>query len=297
MKQNTAEFSSSFIKIKTNPNIQYGFRGSIQWKGKSNEEELFPLWLNNVSFSKNLPGWYYEHANSVASCLEVVLEGTLTVTHNNKITLVPAGYAYFLPGGEYNKLSNHDTAILRKLTFTFSGQYAYFILYSVIGENYLIPLKSINRVQNYYHTLKKLLEQANRDNIPHICGLSLEFIMDITQMIQKTSMPAPLNSVLRILHANLDTRIKIADLATSVDLSPYQLNKMFREYFGQTLSQYLIHYRMEKAKAFLMNNRQFALKNIAMQLGYANPFIFSAAFRKYYGISPKDFRNKFHSAS
>lgn len=283
---------SPFFRNKTNPDAQYGFRSSACWNADSNMIAFLPFWLNCVSFSNNLPGWYYEHENPIGSVLEIILEGTLQITHNDKTIMVTPGFAYLLPGGEYNKLCNTGSTPLKKITFFFSGQYAYFILRSIIGDNYLIPIKSIDRIQTYYHNFSRLLESRDEENIPRICGLAMEFIMEVTQMIQKNKMPDALNIVLRILHANLATRIGTAELAASVNLSPYQLLRIFREHFHLTPQQYLCQYRMEKAKSLLLESRSLPLKTIAMQLGYANAFAFSSAFKKYYSVSPKQFRYK-----
>ncbi|MFD3085296.1 helix-turn-helix domain-containing protein, partial [Streptococcus agalactiae] len=50
-----------------------------------------------------------------------------------------------------------------------------------------------------------------------------------------------------------------------------------------------IQYRLSKACA-LLKNRNLNLSDIAEQIGYSNQFNFSAAFKRQYGISPRQWR-------
>ncbi|MFD3014289.1 helix-turn-helix domain-containing protein, partial [Streptococcus agalactiae] len=62
-----------------------------------------------------------------------------------------------------------------------------------------------------------------------------------------------------------------------------------REQTNSSPQQFLIQYRLSKACA-LLKNRNLNLSDIAEQIGYSNQFNFSAAFKRQYGISPRQWR-------
>ena len=60
---------------------------------------------------------------------------------------------------------------------------------------------------------------------------------------------------------------------------------------GATFSQYLTSVRMNKAIELLQNS-DHKVYEIAEEVGYQNFSYFSTSFKKQFGISPFEFRNK-----
>jgi len=58
-----------------------------------------------------------------------------------------------------------------------------------------------------------------------------------------------------------------------------------------SFTKYLTDIRMEKAKALLADNNN-KLITIASAVGYEDPYYFSHCFKKYYGVSPIEYRKK-----
>jgi AraC family transcriptional regulator, transcriptional activator of the genes for pyochelin and ferripyochelin receptors len=55
---------------------------------------------------------------------------------------------------------------------------------------------------------------------------------------------------------------------------------------GTTVFGYLYNCRMERARQMLQEQR-FNITEVAQQVGYANHRSFAVAFRRRYGVSPK----------
>ncbi len=92
----------------------------------------------------------------------------------------------------------------------------------------------------------------------------------------------------------LDTCYRTAtleDAAAQVNLSPNYLSKIFKEKSGTGFAEYLNTVRMKKA-AELLCDITYRHYEIADRIGYDNPKNFSRAFKQYYGISPREFREK-----
>jgi len=80
-------------------------------------------------------------------------------------------------------------------------------------------------------------------------------------------------------------------LADYVKISPNYLRTIFKEIRNQSLSNYIHQYRFEKAK-HLLENTQFTINDISIKVGFANTNYFYTSFKKYFGVSPTEWRNK-----
>ena len=82
----------------------------------------------------------------------------------------------------------------------------------------------------------------------------------------------------------------LEDAAVQVSLSPSYLSRIFKEKCGMGFSDYLTKTRMEKA-CELLGDIQYKSYDIAYYIGYDNPKNFSRAFKAYFGMTPKEYRN------
>ncbi len=82
-----------------------------------------------------------------------------------------------------------------------------------------------------------------------------------------------------------------ANLAAWLNLSLSSFQRLMRNYYGQSARQRLIELRMNKA-SLLLRQTDYSLDIIAEHIGYSTAFIFSNAFKKWSGKSPKEWRLK-----
>lgn len=80
----------------------------------------------------------------------------------------------------------------------------------------------------------------------------------------------------------------LSQLAREVGLNEYKLKKGFREVFSSTVFGYLITHRLELSRQMLLDTGSTAAE-IAFELGFSSPQHFNHAFKKKYGLAPKQF--------
>ncbi|MEM7510952.1 MAG: AraC family transcriptional regulator [Bacteroidota bacterium] len=83
-------------------------------------------------------------------------------------------------------------------------------------------------------------------------------------------------------------KIRLDVLAQQVGLSKFHLLRLFKECMGYSPQEAQIHLRMEEAKKLLLETR--SITSIALELGYHDAAAFSNQFRKFYQMSPREFR-------
>lgn len=86
-----------------------------------------------------------------------------------------------------------------------------------------------------------------------------------------------------------DSQFTLTSLSEKLDLSTGYISIIFKKNFGITFQEYLLKKRMEKAKLLLLTTE---MKNyeIAEQIGFEDVNYFVTKFKKYYQITPKQYK-------
>jgi len=90
---------------------------------------------------------------------------------------------------------------------------------------------------------------------------------------------------------NLDQPLSVPQVAAHVNIAPVTLTKKFKQAHQTTLSQYLLHHRIDKAKSLLATTT-LTIYEIGSNVGIPDPQYFNKQFRKIAGISPSRYRNE-----
>lgn len=102
----------------------------------------------------------------------------------------------------------------------------------------------------------------------------------------KTSLIADIQ--LYIEQHYMDPELRLESIASYFFVSPQYLSTLFSQESHTTLSSYINTCRMHKAKEFLLQQSP-SIQNTAALCGFTDAGYFSKCFKKFYGISPKNF--------
>lgn len=80
----------------------------------------------------------------------------------------------------------------------------------------------------------------------------------------------------------------IESVAAAVLMSPSKLKKMFKEVYGETLYDYYNKIRMSKARELLLTG-DLSIREIGLQVGYANLSNFAKNFKQAFGVTPSEY--------
>ena len=83
--------------------------------------------------------------------------------------------------------------------------------------------------------------------------------------------------------------LSVEDLCSHLNVSATYFSTMFKKAVGMSFVSYLTQVRLEHA-VDLLNNTEDKSYIIAEKVGYTEANYFSYAFKKYYGVSPKNYR-------
>lgn len=95
-----------------------------------------------------------------------------------------------------------------------------------------------------------------------------------------------------IIHNYGDDELSIQKLSNHLHISACYLSMIFKKQAGETFLKYLISIRLDAARE-LLSNSDLKTSEIAEKIGYPDINYFSYFFKKNYGMSPREYRNKF----
>ena len=98
-----------------------------------------------------------------------------------------------------------------------------------------------------------------------------------------------IQEAITFMEHNYSRELTVEELADVCKLNRSYFSKIFKESMGCPPQEFLIRLRLSKA-ADLMKGTGSAIGSIAAQCGYPNQLHFSRAFRKRYGLSPREWR-------
>ena len=88
---------------------------------------------------------------------------------------------------------------------------------------------------------------------------------------------------------NFNRRITLDETAEHVHLNPSYFSTLFKQSTGSSFKEYLNMVRVEESKR-LLSNTDFSIIDIAVAVGFDDQSYFSKVFKKYTGITPKQYR-------
>jgi AraC family transcriptional regulator len=138
-----------------------------------------------------------------------------------------------------------------------------------IGSNLLVDsLKTalaIHLLRNYCTTLPRLSSYAN--------GLSA----------------AKLTLIKDYINTHLDRDLKLTELSTIAQISPYHFLRLFKKSVGMTPHQYILQQRSERAK-YLLKSSNLDISEIALRVGFCDSSHLTRCFKSILGKTPSQWR-------
>lgn len=96
--------------------------------------------------------------------------------------------------------------------------------------------------------------------------------------------------ILRYLQ-NGDHHLSLKQLAQQFGYSERHMSRLLKELTGMSFGENVQKLRMERA-AVLLEQEKMIVASVAEKIGYSNESNFRQAFKKYYGMTPYEYKNK-----
>ena len=103
-----------------------------------------------------------------------------------------------------------------------------------------------------------------------------------------------LESVMQNNKIFLDNNLTLMKLAKELDISIHHLSQVINEKIGQNYYDYINLNRINEAKILLsdVENKHLSIATVSFDVGFNSISAFNAAFKKFVGITPSEFRKR-----
>ena len=180
--------------------------------------------------------------------------------------------------------------------------YGRVIFYRDLSQKPFVPSQDMQR-ELYDRILANDFTQATNFLNSYIDSLSVVHDYLLAQLQKHIDSISNLDNKSRIvleveqyITQNYDKKLSIREIAQRVFVTPNYLCYLYKKNTKRTLNQFILDTKMKKARKFVCEtNMKFG--EIADALGYANQNYFTRLFTKYFGESPRAYRNKYGSIS
>ncbi len=135
-----------------------------------------------------------------------------------------------------------------------------------------IPKHSIEKLNAFADMLPIIAEHIENNNLVSVS-------VDSIGLLAK-----------RYIKNNLSEKITLTDIAWHLHCSTVTLTEHFKKEFNVTIAEYIMQKRMQMATR-LLKGSEIDIREVAESCGFANTGYFSKAFKKHFGMSPKEWRN------
>ena len=277
---------------------------------------VYPLFrgMELIMFNINAPQYQPKiHKKKNALEINYCLSGRAEFTMGD-------GCLQYIGQGDFflSALHNHSDSIELPLS-----QYSGIVLYidfdilditslsMLLGDNFSIQ-KVLTR---FFHSDQCFLLQARETTINFFAELpsialkrlhayyrlkALEILLFLESIDPKQEKPVKaynrsqvdvVKKIEKYITNHLEQRLTIDELSQKFCISATALKSLFKEIYGRPISTYMKDYRIQKAKALLVES-DYNISEIATIVGYESQSKFGAVFRNMTGLTPSEYRKR-----
>lgn len=139
--------------------------------------------------------------------------------------------------------------------------------------------------------IQNIEELTNSKDVNHLVEDALSDFTERVQNVQKQKYSKPIHLCQSYIFTHLYEEISLSDLANVTGMNPRYISSLFKKEVGISISEYIQRERIEEAKN-LMTLTNHSLAEIYSMLNFHDQSHFTKVFKKFTGVTPKQFKDK-----
>ena len=155
------------------------------------------------------------------------------------------------------------------------------------GEQFNGLIARMVREQRIDDVRSGIMERVLLQELFLLCSRECRFLDGLPEQIHTTD--SPIVRAAQFITDHYADDITIPDIAAAAGYSPNYLSRKFREAAGVGLHEYLSFIRLQRAALELVSTDD-TITDIALRCGFSDGNYFKDAFKKKYGVTPREYR-------
>ena len=151
-------------------------------------------------------------------------------------------------------------------------------------------------VERTYHLMDMYIQECEQlQTLKEINDLQYQMLFDFCEKAGETHIPsgisADIYACMNYIRSHTNEAIRLEDVAAHIDRSTSFIAKKFKSELGFNPGAYISRCKLEEAKSLLTFTEK-SLTEISNYLCYSSQAHFQTAFKKQYGMTPMQYRDK-----
>lgn len=252
------------------------------------------------------PGYYTTRDGFDSYLLKLTVSGCGLLRYDGRQYRVPPGRFFWIDCQNLQDYrTDPDAGNWRVLWVHFYGGAARFYYESFLHQTGGDPVGSLGQGSGAYDTLRRILDlhsgdQPQTEKDLHSALLLTQLLTQLLQCAANTAQPAQIPAIMERIRAYLTQAYQknctLSQLGARFGLSPCYLQRQFKQYYGQSPSEYLVFQRIVHAKE-LLRTTQKSISEVAYAVGFENPGYFSRLFKRSEALTPQEYRRLWSNSS
>jgi len=250
------------------------------------------------------PDYYTNRENLPSYLIKLCISGEALLDYNGQSYIVRPGQIFWIDCTKpqhYRTAPGQDGCHLLWVHFYGMPCDAYYKLFLAQGEGRnVVDSASDMAIRSLLETLLKLYREGG-NTLQDDIQASAMLTQLMTHCIQSAGassganrLPGYVVNARSYINTHYAERITLDDLSRSISINKFYLQKLFKRCIGLSPNEYLIHTRLTRAKQLLRTTAS-PISQIAMEVGFNNIGHFISLFKRYEGITPSAYRQRWYN--
>lgn len=240
----------------------------------------------------------------------IFLEGHVSLQIGETVLPLQFGDIILIPPRLLHRAVIHDTALpYRRFVFWISMEYHHYL--DNLSPDYTFFIQHVETTQNYlFHNdritfnsiqskIIRLIDEIKSDRFGRTVQITLcvnDLILYLNRVLHEQNKPKHFREEITLyqricdyIEENINHDLSLERLAAEFFISKYHIAHIFKENIGISLHQFITKKRLALCQSAILSD--VSITAAYRMAGFGDYSSFYRAFKKEYGLSPKEFQN------